>query len=372
MSAPVSFPQGTILTIYLAQNHGGWNSGDNQSNNIGKFRLAITNAPDATADPVPKDVRDILSIPSGQRTPLQVQTVFGYWRTTVPEWKAENDKIAEIWRGYPEGSAQLVLATRAELRETHILTRGDFLKPTKLVDPGVPAFLHPLPQDDSWQNGQPTRLTFARWLASRNSPTTARSIVNRVWQAYFGIGIVATSENFGTQGDLPSHPELLDWLAVQFMDQGWTRSPANAFCHARFRTGIIRWLDYSDLFEQPVGLRECPNSSFAIFESFRDHLRWFHTVENVEDLVGVAAEQRPRQHDSALRASRQRPKSIPLGRIPFQFVHLICDGVIEEVRHVAANEIDGGKASGLGSVRLPQGAVQRSPQFCGLVTVPGA
>ncbi len=116
----------------------------------------------------------------------------------------------------PKGRAQLVFEARPEGRETHILTRGDFLHPTKLVDPGVPAFLHPLPQDDSWRNGQPTRLTFARWLASRNSPTTARSIVNRVWQAYFGIGIVATSENFGTQGDLPSHPELLDWLAVQF------------------------------------------------------------------------------------------------------------------------------------------------------------
>ena len=218
LAAPISYPQGTILTISLAQDHGG----GEESDNLGRFRLSFTNTPGATADPLPKDVRDILSIPAAERTPLQVQTVFGYWRTTVPEWKAENDKIAEIWRAYPEGSAQLVLATRDMPRETHILTRGDFLKPTKLVEPGVPAFLHPLPHDDSWQNGQPTRLTFARWLAARNSPTTARSIVNRVWQAYFGIGIVATSENFGTQGDLPSHPELLDWLAVQFMDQGWS------------------------------------------------------------------------------------------------------------------------------------------------------
>ena len=222
LAEPISFPQGTILTITLAQDHGGWNSGDKQNNNLGRFRLSITNVPGATADPLPKDVREILAIPAAQRTPFQVQTLFGYWRTTVPEWKAENDQIAEIWRGYPEGSAQLVLETRTVPRETHILTRGDFLKPTKLVEPGVPAFLHPLPQDDSWQNGQPTRLTFARWLAARNSPTTARSIVNRVWQAYFGIGIVATSENFGTQCDPPSHPELLDWLAVQFMDQGWS------------------------------------------------------------------------------------------------------------------------------------------------------
>jgi hypothetical protein len=218
LATPISYPQGTIFTISLAQNHGG----GEESNNLGRFRLSFTNSPGATADPLPRDVRDILSIPVAERTPLQVQTVFGYWRTTVPEWKAENDQIAEIWRGYPEGSAQLVLETRDMPRETHILTRGDFLHPTTLVEPGVPAFLHPLPHDDSWKNGQPTRLTFARWLAARNSPTTARSIVNRVWQAYLGIGIVATSENLGTQCEPPSHPELLDWLAVQFMDQGWS------------------------------------------------------------------------------------------------------------------------------------------------------
>jgi hypothetical protein len=218
LAAPISYPQGTILTVTLVQDHA---AGDD-SNNLGRFRLSITNTPGAAADPLPRDVREILSIPAAERTPRQIQSVFGYWRTTVPEWKAANDRIAEIWRGYPEGSAQLVLETRVVPRETHILTRGDFLHPTALVEPGVPGFLHPLPHDDSWQNGQPTRLTFARWLAARNSPTTARSIVNRVWQAYFGIGIVATSENFGTQCEPPSHPELLDWLAVQFMDQGWS------------------------------------------------------------------------------------------------------------------------------------------------------
>ena len=222
LATPVSYPAGTILTISLVQNHGGWNSGDNQSNNLGKFRLSITDIPAPTVDPLPKDVRAILSIPAAERTALQVQTVFGYWRTTVPEWKGENDEIAQVWRKYPEGSAQLVFGTRAVPRETHILTRGDFLQPTALVQPGVPAFLHPLPHDDSWKNGQPTRLTFARWLAARDSPTTARSIVNRVWQAYFGIGIVATSENFGTQCEPPSNKELLDWLAVEFMDQGWS------------------------------------------------------------------------------------------------------------------------------------------------------
>ena len=100
---------------------------------------------------------------------------------------------------------------------THLLQRGDFLKPGKTVEPGVPRFLHPLPA------GAPaTRLTFARWLADRDSPTTARSLVNRVWQAYFGTGLVATSEDMGLQCDPPSHPDLLDWLAVEFMDSGWS------------------------------------------------------------------------------------------------------------------------------------------------------
>jgi mono/diheme cytochrome c family protein len=221
-ATPISNPKGTLLTFYLTQNHGGWNSDDNQNNNLGRIRLSITSTPGATVDPLPKNVRDILAIPRSQRTPAQVQTVFSYWRTTVPEWKAENEKVAALWKEYPEGSAQLVLQARAEPRETHVLTRGDFLKPTKLVEPGVPAFLHPLPHDSTWKNGQPTRLTFAEWLAARNSPTTARSIVNRVWQAYFGTGLIASAENLGTQGEPPSHPELLDWLAVEFMDRGWS------------------------------------------------------------------------------------------------------------------------------------------------------
>ena len=217
LEKPIAFAGGTNLTIHLQENHGGWNSDDNQNNNLGRFRLAITTAPDAVADPVPQHVREILAIPHDKRTTLQTAEVFSFWRMTVPEWKDANGWIESIWKRHPEPATQLALRERDERRMTHLLQRGDFLKPGKTVEPGVPRFLHPLPA------GAPaTRLTFARWLADRDSPTTARSLVNRVWQAYFGTGLVATSEDMGLQCDPPSHPELLDWLAVEFMDSGWS------------------------------------------------------------------------------------------------------------------------------------------------------
>jgi hypothetical protein len=212
---PIANEGGTILTFYLKQNHGGWNSDDNQNNNLGRIRLSITTAPDAAADPLPSGVREILSIPGERRAEAQIETIFSYWRTTVPEFDEANKQVVELWRQYPEASSQLVLREREDARETHQLKRGDFLRPDKVVTPGVPAFLHPLPA-----GAAPDRLTFAKWLVDPNSPTTARSMVNRLWQAYFGAGLVATPEDFGMQCEAPSHPELLDWLAVEFMEGG--------------------------------------------------------------------------------------------------------------------------------------------------------
>jgi hypothetical protein len=217
LDAPISNPSGTILSFYLSQKHGGWNSDDNQNHNLGRFRLSITRTPNAVADPMPKAVRKILELPEAQRSPEQVQRVFSYWRTTVPEWQEANSRIETLWRQHPDGSSQLVLQSREDPRETHMLARGDFLKPGRTVTPGVPAFLHALPND-----APPDRLAFAKWLVDRNSPTTARAMINRMWQAYFGIGIVSTSEDLGKQSEPPSHPELLDWLAVEFMERGWS------------------------------------------------------------------------------------------------------------------------------------------------------
>ncbi|HBL42549.1 MAG TPA: hypothetical protein DDZ90_04060 [Planctomycetaceae bacterium] len=213
---PFGYQEGSKLTISLVQMLGGWNSDNNQTMNLGRFRISWSNSPQAQADPVPDHVREILAIPDAERTSRQQDQVFSYWRTTVPEWKTENERIEAIWKQHPEGTTQLVYQERPQPRQTHLLDRGDFLKQKQVVQPGVPGFLNSLPTD-----GPVNRLTFARWLVDRQSPTTARAIVNRVWQAYFGQGIVTTSEDLGSQGAAPTHRKLLDWLAVWFMDEGW-------------------------------------------------------------------------------------------------------------------------------------------------------
>ena len=212
----VAFPGGTRLTIILSQRQGGWNSDDNQNLNLGRFRISVAPV-EAEADPIPAKVRAILALPPSERTDSQWNALFSYWRTTVPQWSDANRRIEELWKQHPEGTTQFVLKERSVPRQTFVLERGDFLKPLDPVTPGVPDFLHPF----SCQ-GRPTRLDFARWLVARESPTTARAIVNRLWQAYFGRGIVETSEDLGTTGSPPTHPRLLDWLAVELMDNNWS------------------------------------------------------------------------------------------------------------------------------------------------------
>lgn len=188
------------LTVSLSMKHGGWNSDDLQTMNLGRYRVSTTEAADAEAD-----------LLYGKKSE------FTAYRSTVAEWKPINDEIEALWKQHPEGSTSLVLDAREEPRMTAVLKRGDFLKPGDRVNTGVPAILNPLPK-----KADGSRLTFAKWLVARDAPTTARAIVNRIWQTYFGIGLVETPDDFGTQGAKPSHPELLDWLACEFMDHGWS------------------------------------------------------------------------------------------------------------------------------------------------------
>lgn len=216
---PVDIPEGqhAIVNVYLAQRHGGWNSDDNQTFNIGRFRISLTGDKIPEFDPLPQSVAAVIGKSPDQWSETDESSIFSHWRTTVAEAKRWNDEIDQTWKTHPSGTTQLTLARRDSPRTTSLLARGDFLHPVAPVEPHVPEFLHPLEATD-----EPPRLRFARWLASEDSPTTARSIVNRIWQSYFGVGLVETSDDLGTQGSPPTHPELLDYLAVELIDNGWS------------------------------------------------------------------------------------------------------------------------------------------------------
>lgn len=129
------------------------------------------------------------------------------------ELKAFNEDRAALEKDIP---GTLVSKELAKPRPTWVLVRGQYDKHGEQVGPGVPAILPPLPSCEVTN-----RLAFARWLVDPGHPLTARVTVNRFWQQFFGIGIVKTAEDFGTRGEWPSHPELLDWLATEFIRTGW-------------------------------------------------------------------------------------------------------------------------------------------------------
>ena len=210
-------PKNGELKIILVQNHGGWNSDDLMNNNLGRFRLSVTDADTVAAPTLSPRESDALAAASEQRTAAQHEAIFARWRKTAADFAEENAKLEALWQQWPEGATALALQPRAMPRDTTLLKRGDWLQPGRPVAAGAPAILHQPPAD-----APPTRLTLAQWLAARESPTTARTFVNRVWQQLFGTGLVESAEDLGVQAEPPSHPELLDWLAVEFMEQGWS------------------------------------------------------------------------------------------------------------------------------------------------------
>jgi mono/diheme cytochrome c family protein len=192
-----------------------------ETNDLARAAVAVagTNKPSAAPD-IPTNIVKILKVASTERTAPQRDEIFDYFRTQAPELKTVRDQLAESRKAQEtlksEIPTTLVMQERAEPRETHVLTRGSFLSPAERVFPGVPASLPPLPK------GQPAnRVTLAHWLVSPENPLTARVTVNRFWEQVFGRGLVETVEDFGTQGERPTHPELLDWLGTEFIRQNW-------------------------------------------------------------------------------------------------------------------------------------------------------
>ncbi len=139
-----------------------------------------------------------------------------------PALRTEFAQLSKLRGAEPRLVTTMVVRERSgNPRPTHVHLGGDFTRKGDRVEPGVPRVLPRL--EDSSPGTPPDRMDLARWLVDRRNPLTARVVVNRIWQAYFGRGLVETDNDFGTQGSPPSHPELLDWLACELMDQGWSQ-----------------------------------------------------------------------------------------------------------------------------------------------------
>ena len=213
---PAGYKGGSRLSFRFDHYHG-------SSHCIGRFRISVTTETNPTALwPVPLDIRPIIATQPSRRTQEQRQQLAAFYHQasrTIRDLEHEQfrlDQRAKELAG--QKFTSLVVAERSESqsRQTYVHVRGDFLTKGKEVTPGVPAVFPLLPSD------QPTnRLALAKWIVDPANPLTARVAVNRYWERCFGIGLVKTSEDFGRQGEAPSHPELLDWLATEFVRTGW-------------------------------------------------------------------------------------------------------------------------------------------------------
>jgi hypothetical protein len=214
------WPEGPAeVKVQLKYRHGGTDAHGRHNQFLGRFRVSVTTDPNPAADGLTTEARLALAVPADGRSEAQRAALFTAWRQAAAAGEAGPARettaaIDALWHDHPEGIPVLTLSARSpeQGRVTHILERGAWDKPRQPVEPGVPAFLPPLPA-----LGARDRLAFGRWLVDPRSPTTARVFVNRVWQALFGLGLVETPEDFGVRAALPTQPDLLDWLAVEFM-----------------------------------------------------------------------------------------------------------------------------------------------------------
>jgi hypothetical protein len=169
-------------------------------------------------DKLKPEVLEALQTPPKQRHEAHQNIVDSFLKETNLGFGQRLAGLNAFARQEPKVPSTLVMRELPKPREAFVQIGGDFLRKGVSVSPGVPAVLPPLET-----TGTPNRLDLARWLVDRRNPLTARVTVNRIWQNYFGKGLVATDNDFGTQGSPPTHPELLDWLANEFMERGWSQ-----------------------------------------------------------------------------------------------------------------------------------------------------
>jgi hypothetical protein len=210
LNRPAGFRDGATLTFSLAQSY-------SSQHTIGRFRLSVTTAaPPPRA--MPSRINGILAVTPAARTAEQAAELERYYRSIAPELEGLRTDVENVGRKVAEFEKQIpTTPILRELppdksRQTHVLLKSNFLLKGDSVTAGVPAAFHAMPAQSSMN-----RLGLAAWLVDQDNPLTARVAVNRFWSQLFGRGLVETEEDFGTQGLEPSHPQLLDWLAVEFM-----------------------------------------------------------------------------------------------------------------------------------------------------------
>ncbi len=216
LNIPVDVPAGATLRVTLEQNS------PHPNHLIGLFRLS------ATAEPrigevvkLPAAVVSALAVPAAKRTPEQTTALTDYYLTTVaPELAKERTRKTELTKLLADQKPVTVPIMKelvgAARRKTKLQHRGNYQDLGDDVTEGIPAIFGELPKD-----APKDRLALAKWLVSPDNPMTARVIVNRYWDQLFGLGLVRTGEEFGIQGELPTHPELLDFLATELVRLNW-------------------------------------------------------------------------------------------------------------------------------------------------------
>jgi hypothetical protein len=188
---------------------------------LGRFRLSVTSgsAPQRVVD-IPARLRPMLKLAAADRTEQQRKDLAAFYRTIAVPLKPARDRIADLQKTLKALGIPTALVMRERIAyerpSAFVRRRGSFMDKGEQVYAGVPAALPPLREAQ-----MPNRLGLANWIVDPDNPLTARVAVNRAWEQFFGRGIVDTSEDFGTQGSPPSHPELLDWLATEYLHQDW-------------------------------------------------------------------------------------------------------------------------------------------------------
>ncbi len=173
-------------------------------------RFAPSDTPDI------ERAREIIRVPAAERSSIQDAVLRRVFSKHVEEFNAKQGEIAKTSKSLPKIEWTMVMRDLPEPRPSYIHVQGDFTRQGDAVEPGTPRVLPPLPAE-----APRNRLGLARWLVSDDNPLTPRVTMNRVWQRYFGRGLVETENDFGSQGSAPSHPQLLDWLASEFVLRDW-------------------------------------------------------------------------------------------------------------------------------------------------------